>query len=196
MAIIGLRNIVVVELEKDDETGVKYAKELRRLKGARLVNMSPQVAEGSLAGDDQMVDNETAVSSLEVSVETASLTLEDEAFLKGNTYKDGQIIENKDDVAPDIALGFMAPKSKSAGGGFRMVWLTSGSAKPNDEEFATKDGDNIEFKTPTIPYTFKPRVFDGNYRIKADTNEIGAPTETEFFTVEHLEKDHTTTIGE
>ena len=194
MAIIGLRNLVFVALEKDDETGVKYAKELRRLKGARLVNMSPNIAEGQLSGDDQVIESESSVTSLDVSIETANLSLEDEAFLKGHTYKNGVMLENKDDSAPEIAVGFMAPKGSSAGGGFRMIWLTSGSAKASDEEYATKEGDNIEFKTPTIPYTFKPRIFDGQYRIKADTNDEGGPTAEEFFTIDYLEKDHSVEV--
>lgn len=190
MAIKGLRNFVVVKLEKDDETGTTYANEVKRLKGARLVNMSPQLAEGSLYGDDQLLESESAISSINVSIELASLTLEEEAFLKGHEYKDGVIIENKDDVPPEIAFGFMAPKSKTGGGGFRMVWLLKGTSVPTDEEIKTKE-DGIEYQTPTLNFVFQPRISDGKYRIKADTNDEGAPTPEQFFTSEFLNNNGT-----
>lgn len=190
MALIGLRNIVVAEIEKDDESGIKYKGEVRRLKGARLVSVSPEMADGALYGDDQLLESESSVTSLNASLELASLSLEDEAFLKGHEYKNGLMLENKDDTAPDIALGFMAPKSKTGGGKFRMVWLTSGSAIATDEEVSTKE-DSIEYQTPTLDFTFKPRIFDGQYRLKADTDVEGAPTQQEFFSVEYLERDHT-----
>ena len=89
--------------------------------------------------------------------------------------------ESKDAVPPEIAFGFMAPKSKTGGGGFRMVWLLKGTAKPLTEEVSTRE-DNVEFQTPTIDYTFTPRISDGQIKFKADTNEEGAPTPEQFFT--------------
>ena len=192
MALIGLRDFVVVELEKDDKTGATYAKEVKKLTGARTTNVSPQLAEGSLHGDDQLLENEASVSSLEVSIELASLTLEEEAFLLGQEYKNGVITENKDANPPNVALGFKAPKSKTGGGGFRMVWLTKGSAKPTDESNQTKE-DNIEFQVPSLDFVFTPRIADGVFRIKADTNDEGAPTPDAFFTPDYLSG---TNVGE
>lgn len=187
MALKGLRNFVVVEIEKDDETGTVYATETKRLIGARNISMSPQLAEGALYGDDQLLESESSVSSIEVGFELASLSLEDEAFLTGNKFENGILKENKDATPPEIAFGFMAPKSKTGGGGFRMVWLLKGTAKPTDEEIATKE-DSIEFQTPTLDYVFMPRLSDGEFRFKADTKEEGAPTPEQFFTSEFLKK--------
>ena len=188
MAFIGLRNFVVAKIESDTDEGTKYS-EIKKLKGARVASMSPQVAEGGgLYGDDQLLENESSLTSIDVSIELASLSLEDEAFLKGGTYEGGVYKENKDDSAPEIALGFMAPKSKTGGGGFRMVWLVKGTASAGtDEEFNTKE-DSIEYGTPTMDFTFTPRLSDGELRFKADTNEEGAPNESAFFTVEFLQK--------
>lgn len=187
MAVIGLRNIVVVKLEEDLETGAKYAKEIKKLNGARLVNMEPQIAEGNLYGDDQLIENESSVASLNVSIETTDLTLEEEAFLLGHKIVDGVMVENKDDAAPDIAIGFMAPKSKRSGGGFRRVWLLKCTGKPTGEEIKTKE-DNIEYQTPKIDYIATPRLFDGKYRIKSDSTDEGAPTDEDFFSTTFLEK--------
>ena len=62
-----------------------------------------------------------------------------------------------------------------------------------DEEIATKE-DSIEYQTPALDFMFKPRISDGQYRLKADTNEEGAPTPEDFFTVEFLEKGEVATI--
>lgn len=187
MALKGLRNFVVVEIEKDDETGTVYAEETKRLIGARNISMSPQLAEGALYGDDQLLESESSVSSIEVGFELASLSLEDEAFLSGNKFENGILKENKDATPPEIAFGFVAPKSKTGGGGFRMVWLLKGTAKPTDEEIATKE-DSIEFQTPTLDYVFMPRLSDGEFRFKADTKEEGAPTPEQFFTSAFLKE--------
>ncbi len=181
----GLRNFVYCKLEKDDETGTTYATDVKKLKGARNVSITPQIAEGTLYGDDQLLEEESSIASLDVSIEVANLTLEEEADLTGNKLKDGVLKENKDAVAPEIALGFMAPKSQMGGGGFRMVWLLKGTAKPLTEEMSTKE-DNIEYKTPTIDYTFTPRLSDGEIKFKADTKAEGAPTPEQFFTAAFL----------
>ena len=185
--IKGLRNFVYCKVEKDDETGTTYATEVKKLTGARNVSITPQLAEGALYGDDQLLESESAISAIDVSIEVASLTLEQEAELTGNEIENGVLKVNKDAVAPEIAFGFMAPKSKTGGGGFRMVWLLKGTAKPLSEEMATKE-DNITFQTPTIDYTFTPRLSDGEIMFKADTNMENAPTEEQFFTPEFLKE--------
>lgn len=187
MALKGLRGFVYCKLEKDDETGTKYATEVKKLTGARNVNITPQLAEGSLYGDDQLLESESSVSAVDVSIELANLTLEEEADLTGNKLENGVLKENKDAVPPEIAFGFMAPKSKIGGGGFRMVWLLKGTAKPLTEEITTKE-DNIEYQTPTVDYTFTPRLSDGEIKFKADTNAEEAPTPEQFFTSAFLEK--------
>ena len=69
-----------------------------------------------------------------------------------------------------------------------MIWLVKGTASAGtDEEFNTKE-DSIEYGTPTMDFTFTPRLSDGELRFKADTNEEGAPDESAFFTVEFLQK--------
>lgn len=185
MAIKGLRNFVYCLIEKDEETGTTYATEVKKLTGARNVNITPQLAEGTLYGDDQLLESESAISAIDVSIEVASLTLEQEAELTGNEFENGVLKVNKDAVAPEIAFGLMAPKSKTGGGGYRMVWLLKGTAKPLSEEMATRE-DNITFQTPTIDYTFTPRLSDGQLMFKADTKEEGGPTEEQFFSTAFL----------
>lgn len=185
--ITGLRNFVICEIEKDDEKGTVYSDEIMKLTGARSISIEPQLSEGTLYGDDQILESESSVTAINVSINLANLTLEEEAFVTGAKLENGVLKNSKDDTPPNLALGFMAPKSKTSGGGYRMVWLLKGTAKPLSEEMKTKE-DNIEYQTPTIDYLFTPRLSDGQFRYKADTNsETGIDVE-KFFTSEFLKE--------
>lgn len=184
MAIKGLRGFRFVQLTKDDETGTEYENQITKLIGARNIDIKPVLAEGELYGDDQVLDSESSISAVDVSIDLADLPLEDRAKLLGQTYENGVLIENKDATPPEIAFGFAAPKS---GGGFRMVWLLKGKMKPLEESAKTKE-DKIEYQTQVANFKFTPRLSDGHIRFIADTDEEGAPTEEEFFATEFLKE--------
>lgn len=190
MAIKGLRGAKLVELKKDDGSGVKYGEEIVDLTGATNVSMTPQIAEAAMHGDDQLLEMESALTAIDVGFELASLTLEQQAFLTGQKIVNGVLVENKDAVPPEVAFGFLAPLSNTGGGGNRRIWLLKGRAKPLEESAKTKE-DNVEFQKPTINFTFMPRIYDGNFRLKSDSNVEGSPKDSEFFSVAFLEKDHT-----
>lgn len=194
MAIKGLRGFRYCLLSKDDETGVEYATDITKMVGARNISMSPQLAEGQLYGDDQLLESESTLAAIEVEIELAELPLKQRAELTGQTFENGVLKENKDGVSPEIAFGFMAPKSQTGGGGFRMVWLLKGKMKPMEDGAQTKE-DGIEYQPSTATFEFMPRVYDGQYRYIADSNEEGAPTEEQFFTTEFL-KDGVVPTGE
>lgn len=182
MAIKGLRGFRYVPLTQDDETGATYDTEITKLVGARNISISPQLAEGALYGDDQLLESESAISSIEVEIELTDLPLKERAELTGQKYENGVLKENKDATPPEIAFGFMAPKS---GGGFRMVWLLKGKMKPMEEGAQTQE-DSIEYQSSTVTFEFMPRVYDGALKYTADTDEESAPTEEQFFSVAFL----------
>lgn len=187
MAITGLRGFRYCIIEKDDETSLSYSKEIKRLIGARSVKISPKTDTGELHGDDQLLETASSLGAIDVEIDITELGLKERSELLGYKYENGVLKENKDFNPPEIAFGFMAPKSPKSGGGFRMVWLLKGKMEPLDEEAKTKE-DKIEFQTPKAKFKFMPRINDGHYKFTADTDIEGAPTEKEFFTVGFLEK--------
>ncbi|NFV48090.1 phage tail protein [Clostridium botulinum] len=180
--LTGLRGFRVVELTKDEDGATEYGKDIKKLIGARHIKVTPKSASAELYGDDQLLESTSAVGVIDVEIDLAELPLELRAFFRGNTYKDGVLLENKTDTAPKIALGFIAAKSQK---GDRLVWLTKGTSEPIEDENKTKT-DKIDYQTQKMKFKFMPRISDGLYKITADTDLEKAPKEEEFFTVDFL----------
>lgn len=183
MAIKGLRGFRYVPLTSDDVDSTVYSEQITKLVGARNINMTPNIAEGMLYGDDQLQESESSITSIEVSMDMTDLPLKQRAELTGQKYENGVLKENKDAEAIEVAFGFQAPKS---GGGFRMVWLLKGKIKPLEESAQTKEED-IDYQTQEATFVFTPRLSDGELRFIADTDAEEAPTEEQFFDVAFLE---------
>ena len=73
--------------------------------------------------DDAVEDIITAFEGVYVEIEVNQLSLISRAKLQGSKVVKGVLIENKDDIAPMLALGF---KSKRNSGKYRFVWLLKG----------------------------------------------------------------------
>lgn len=187
MAIKGLRNFKYVKLTKDDESGITYDTEIKKIAGAKSVKISPKVDSADLYGDDQLLETASSLGAIEVELDVCDLSLQERADILGFTFENGVLKENKDFNPPEIAFGFEAPKSKSKTSveAFRLVWLLKGKAEPLEEEGKTKE-DKIDFQTQKVKLKFMPRINDGHYKFTADTDETGAPTIAEFFTTDFL----------
>lgn len=188
MAIKGVQDIVVVELKKDDETGVTYAADLKKLIGAKEVGIDPQLSEGELEGDDKVLETESSISALNVTVDIAKLTLEEQAFLTGQKIVEGTLISSSDDAPPEMGLGFKAALSELASGGYRRVWLLKGKTKPIKDDYKGKTKGAVDYQTPKMDCVFTPRIHDNLLKLTSDSNAIGAVTDEEFFSTEYLNK--------
>ncbi|NFO71318.1 phage tail protein [Clostridium botulinum] len=182
MAIKGLHGFKYVKLNKDDENLFEYDKEIKRLIGARNVKIKPKVDTAELYGDDQLLETASSLGAIDVEIDVADLTLEQRSDLLGYKYENGVLIEDKTFNPPEIAFGFVAPKSNN---GERMVWLTKGKMEPLEEEAKTQDG-KVALQTQKVKFKFMPRIYDGVHKYTADTNTEDAPKEEEFFTVDFL----------
>lgn len=140
---IGLRDIHIAVLSKDDSTGATYSKpeKLERAIGAKL---NTKTNSDNIYSDDSVKDIITAFEGIDVEIEVNQLSLFSRAKLQGAKVVKGVLVENKDDIPPTIALGF---KSKKNNGKYRYVWLLKGK--------------------------FFSRDFDGNYRFICDEDEQG-----------------------
>lgn len=182
MALKGLRRFVFVVLKEDEEGKIEYENEITSLKGARDIKVVPKTATAELYGDDQLLEMDSSVSSVDVDMDLAGLPIKVQSTIWGHKYQNGILIKNKYDKPAKIALGYIAKKST---GGDKFVWLLKGQAEPLSLESKTQ-GDKIEYTTTKIKYKFMPRIFDGNYQFDADTDEKDALKLEEFFTVDVL----------
>lgn len=175
----GLKNIYVAKVTKDDATGCTYATPIK-LERAIKATLKPKGSTTKLYSEDAVEDVISAFDSVDVTIELNQLSLASRALLQGAEVIKGQLIESKNDIAPTLAFGF---QSKKADGSIRYVWLFKGSFELAGDTFET-EAEKIKDQTASLTGTFYAREFDGNYKITADSDEVGAvpATLTAWFT--------------
>lgn len=163
---INIKNLHYAILTKDDETGVTYGT-ITKIPGMMEITVTPNVLEGKLYGDGQVVDQESVLESLGVALNLNKLPLKDRAAMRGNTYTAGELEESIDDKAPYLALGW---EVETTTGQSELAWLYKGKMAPPTDEQKQREG-NITYNTNNTNLTFIPRVYDGKIRKLADGND-------------------------
>ena len=161
---VGLKDISFAELLTDVvETATTY-EAVKKYERSIMAKITPKASSENLYSDDNMEDIVTSFDSIDVEIELNALSLETRAFLQGAKIVKGILIENKEDVAPYVAMIF---KSKKVGGKFRYVCLFKGKFELVADNYETQAA-KIKTQTASIKATFMARDFDGNYRLIAD----------------------------
>jgi hypothetical protein len=62
------------------------------------------------------------------------------------------------------------------------VWYYKCRAKPMDETFHTKEGSTITRQQDKLEITAIKRTYDNYVSVKVDSDAVGAPKASEFFT--------------
>lgn len=166
---VGLKDIYYAKLlSGDTATEAPVYETPKALLPAITANVTPTVESATLHGNDGPIITANALSEIEVEIGVANLSLEQQADLLGSTIDadTGLLWDNSDDQAPEVALGFRRSMSD---GSFVYTWLLKGKFTLPTEEATTKQGE-IEFQTPTITGTFLKRIFDSEWRVRADSN--------------------------
>lgn len=167
---VGLQDIYYAKLTKDDPTGVEYDTP-KMLLPAITANVTPTVNSATLYGNDGPIVTANALGEITVEIGVADIPLETQADLLGSSINaDGLLVDNADDQAPEVALGYRRSMSD---GSFRYTWLLKGKFQLPAEEAQTKQGEPT-FQTPTITGIFLKRLFDGNWRFRADSNNAAS----------------------
>lgn len=176
MTQVGLKNIYAAKVLSDTEEGTTYDAP-RKISEAITANVTPNTETATLYADDKASEVEETMGDIDVAIGIKDLSAEDYAFLLGKVVDaNGGILDNVDDVAPYIALGFEVPLS---GGRKRMYWYYKGKFSVPSSEHATKQG-ATSFQTPTISGKFMARS-DGNWRYRLDSNETNAAVIADWF---------------
>lgn len=165
---IGLRDIHIAIVTSDDSTETVYDAPIK-LERAISAKISPKSNSDNIYSDDSVEDVITAFEGVDVEIEVNQLSLESRLILQGAKVVKGVLIENKDDIAPTIALGF---KSKKTNGKYRFVWLLKGKFELATDEYDT-EAEKPKAQSAKFKGKFYPRDFDGNYRFIADEDSVG-----------------------
>ena len=177
MAQVGLKNIYVAEIDSEENGVITYGTP-RKIAHAITANITPNVEQTVLYGDDRAVESEEALADIDIEIGVTDLSAGDYAFLLGSKVDaNGGVTDSINNIAPSVALGFEVPLTK---GGKRMYWYYKGKFGIPSSEHNTKQG-TVEYQTPTIAAKFMPRA-DGKWRYRLDANETNQAIITAWFT--------------
>ncbi|MEN8906948.1 MAG: major tail protein [Clostridiales bacterium] len=107
---VGLRNIHIAILTSDTTEGAIYEAP-EKLKRAISAKLTPKTNSENIYSDDAVEDVLHVFEGVDVEIEINQLSLTSRAKLQVAKVVKGVLIENKDDLAPIIAIGFKSKKS-------------------------------------------------------------------------------------
>lgn len=147
--------------------------------GVTEISVNPNTSTETLFADDGPYESATTLGDIEVTINTADLTLDEQAALLGHTVSSGVMTKKSTDTAPYVAIGFKALKSN---GSYRYVWLTKGKFAPTEETYETK-GDTVNFQTKSLTGAFVKRTSDSEWerQIDEDHDDYQASYGTNWF---------------
>lgn len=167
--IIGVRDLHIAKITKDDLTGTTYESPLS-VPSLISVEISDNTENVTFYSDDVVEQVIPAFSGKEVTIELGYLTNELEALISGNSYENGVFTQSSDAVASEYAIMFRAPLSK---GGFQYVTLYKGVLSRNEANYKGKE-ESIESSNVTLTGVFMPLLSNGKVSARANSEDEGA----------------------
>jgi phi13 family phage major tail protein len=160
---VGLNDLHVAILTKDDETGVAYEAPIK-IAGAITAKITPTENTETLYADDGPAEIASSMGEITVELSVKDLPMEIQAVLFGHALENGILIKQKDDQAPYVALGFKSLKSNKR---YRYVWLLKGKFRLPEQSYQTKE-EKVSFQAPSISASFVVRNWDGRWQVIGD----------------------------
>lgn len=115
--------------------------------------------------DDNVEEVFETFESAEIEIENNKLSPGQKALLRGAKYKNGFLVNNTNDKAAEIAIGWRA---RQTNGKYEFVWYYCGKFNQGfNEEYDTK-GDKTKTQTSKLKGTFYGRELDDNYNTEVD----------------------------
>ena len=165
---MGLRDISAALVTKNtiEEYTATPIKKLARSISAKVTEKKKVEKLYSDDGTEEVIET---LESIEVEIELNDLSPEQEALLKGCTYDNGFLIDNQDDMANEIALGWRAKRTDKK---YEFVWLYCGKfCEGGTETYETME-EKLKTQTPKLKGTFYPRQKDGTWRLRVNESYL------------------------
>lgn len=177
---IGLTELYYAILTSDPAGGTPVYATPVRIRGAISANINPNTSAETLFADDGPYATATTIGDIELALNVAELTLDEQAALLGHTVSGGILKRKSTDNPPWVAIGF---KTLKANNSYRWTWLNKGKFRLPEQNNETK-GDSINFQTPTINGNFVKRDADDEWErhIDEDHDDYLAALGTAWFT--------------
>ena len=162
------RDIYVAPVTQNDATAYAAG---TPVKLARAISgkVSDKFSVEKIYSDDGVEDTVETYEGTDVEFEVNSLAPQDKAMLFGHLYKNGWLVKNKDDKAPEVAVGYRA---KKLNGKYEFVWLYVGTfGQGYDDNYQTQE-DKVTTQTATLKGSFYERSCDGNFETQVDESNL------------------------
>lgn len=163
---ISLKDLHVAVLTEgsDIEGGTPKYGAPKKINGAISASSSVNQSEEAYYSDDSVEEVHVAVNSMTFEVEISNLSIEERALLLGQKTVGAMAAGNKDDVAPEVWVGF---RSKRTDGSYRYVSLPKCKFSVPAEAYAT-EAESATAQTITLTCNALPLLSNGNYKITLD----------------------------
>lgn len=161
---MGCKDIYIALVTENTATAYKTDKPIKlgRAIGAK-VTIKTNVEK--TYSDDIVEEVIESFESAEIEIESNKLSPEQKALLRGAKYENGFLINNTNDKAAEIAIGWRA---KQTNGKYEFIWYYCGKFNQGfSEEYDTK-GDKTKTQTAKLKGTFYGRELDDNYNTEVD----------------------------
>lgn len=141
------------------------------VKLARAISgkVSDKFTSEKIYSDDGVEEVVEYYEGTDVEFEVNSLAPQDKQQLFGHLYENGYLVKNKDDKAPEVAIGYRA---KKLNGKYEFVWLYCGTFGQGYEGNYATQADKVETQTASLKGAFYERAIDGNYHIEVDESNL------------------------
>ena len=162
------RDIYVAPVTQNDATAYAAG---TPVKLARAISgkVSDKFSVEKIYSDDGVEDTVETYEGTDVEFEVNSLAPQDKAMLFGHLYKNGWLVKNKDDKAPEVAVGYRA---KKLNGKYEFVWLYVGTfGQGYDDNYQTQE-DKVTTQTATLKGSFYERACGGNFETQVDESNL------------------------
>ncbi len=161
--LIGVKTLHYSVLTKDDATGVTYETPVS-IAGVKTIDVRPSSGVDTLYGDDAPFDIASYLGDIEVTIETAQISIKDLGTLLGHTVEKGIMEFKSSDEAPYVAILFESVKSNAKK---RYVKLLKGKFAEPEDNFQGKDS-SVHWNTAKLVGHFVVREYDEAWKRVAD----------------------------
>ncbi|CUP72766.1 MULTISPECIES: major tail protein [Clostridium] len=165
---MGLRDISIALVTENTLSNytTEAVKKLARSISAKVTEKKKVEKTYSDDGTEEVIET---LDSIEVEIELNDLSPEQEALLKGCKFTNGFLVDNQDDMANEIAMGWRAKRTDQK---YEFVWLYCGKFNEGATENYETQEDKLKTQTPKLKGTFYPREKDKNWRIRVNESYL------------------------
>ncbi|MPQ45225.1 major tail protein [Clostridium tarantellae] len=165
---MGLRDISI-SVVKENSVSNYTTDTVKKLARSISAKVTEKKKVDKIYSDDGTEDVIETLESIEIEIEINDLSPEQEALLRGCKYENGFLIDNQDDMANEIAIGWRAKRTDKK---YEFVWNYCGKFNDGTTDTYETQQDKLKTQTPKLKGTFYPRAKDGNWRVRVNESYL------------------------